>query len=75
MKRQVLFLCTGNSARSPERRVGSVQRRDKAGYVHPLAPRVLAEIGTDHRSAHSKSADEFRDVPFDLVVRCATMRG
>ncbi len=37
------------------------------GYVHPLAVRALAEIGIDH-SGRSKSADEFRGAPFDLVV-------
>lgn len=38
-----------------------------AGYVHPLALRVLVEIGIDHQG-RSKSVDELRDVPFDLVV-------
>lgn len=40
---------------------------EPAGYVHPLAIRALAEIGIEHEG-RSKSADEFRDVPFDLVV-------
>ncbi len=38
-----------------------------AGHVHPNALRALAEIGIEHHG-RSKSADEFRDVPFDLVV-------
>jgi len=38
-----------------------------AGYVHPLAIRALAEIGIQHEG-RSKSVDEFRTVPFDLVV-------
>ncbi len=37
------------------------------GYVHPLAVRALAEIGIAH-AGRSKPADEFRGVPFDLVV-------
>jgi len=37
------------------------------GYVHPNALRVLAEIGIEHHG-RSKSANEFRDAPFDLVV-------
>ena len=37
------------------------------GYVHPLALRALAEIGINH-AGRSKSADEFRGAPFDLVV-------
>ena len=38
-----------------------------AGYVHPNALRALAEIGIEHHG-RSKSADEFRGVPFDLVI-------
>ncbi len=38
-----------------------------AGFVHPLALRVLAEAGIAHRGA-SKPADVFRGQSFDLVV-------
>ena len=38
-----------------------------AGFVHPLALRVLAESGFAHEG-RSKSADEFRGQLFDLVV-------
>jgi arsenate reductase len=78
VKRKVLFLCTGNSARSQmaEAIVNSELGDDweafsagtaPAGYVHPSARRVLSEIGIDHHG-RSKSVDEFRDVAFDLVV-------
>ena len=78
MTRQVLFLCTGNSCRShlAEAIVNARLRGDwsavsagtqPAGYVHPLAIRALAEIGIQHEG-RSKSVDEFRTVPFDLVV-------
>ena len=78
MKRRVLFLCTGNSCRSQmAEAIVNAQWSDKweavsagvqpAGYVHPLAVRALAEIGIAH-SGRSKSADEFRGLPFDLVV-------
>lgn len=78
MTRQVLFLCTGNSCRShlAEAIVNARLSSDwsavsagtqPAGYVHPLAIHVLAEIGIEHQG-RSKSVDEFRDVPFDLVV-------
>jgi arsenate reductase (thioredoxin) len=79
MKRNVLFLCTGNSARS-QMAEGLVNhlRGDKwhavsagthpTGYVHPVAIAALKEIGVDTSAARSKSADEFRDVPFDLVI-------
>jgi arsenate reductase len=38
-----------------------------AGYVHPLALQVLAEIGIQH-DGMSKSVDEMRGFDFDLVV-------
>lgn len=77
-RRKVLFLCTGNSCRShmAEAIVNSrlsdeweaVSAGTKpTGYVHPNALRALAEIGIVHHG-RSKHADEFRDMPFDLVV-------
>jgi arsenate reductase len=43
-----------------------------SGYVHPKALQVLAEIGI-HHSGTSKHADEYRTIPFDLVVTvCAS---
>jgi arsenate reductase len=78
MKRKVLFLCTGNSCRSQlAEAIVNARMGDKweavsagtypSGYVHPNAIRVLKEIGVEHQG-RSKSADEFRNVPFDLVV-------
>lgn len=79
MKHRVLILCTGNSARSQmaEALVNHV-RGDRweafsagthpTGYVHPHAISALKEIGVDISDARSKSVDEFRDVPFDLVI-------
>jgi arsenate reductase len=77
-QRKVLFLCTGNSCRSQmaeaivNARLGDAwvaysAGTQPAGYVHPLALQVLAEIGIEHRG-RSKSADEYRQMPFDLVV-------
>lgn len=77
-KRRVLFLCTGNSARSQmaeaivNARLGdqwqAVSAGTKpAGYVHPKAVAALREFGIQH-AGRSKSADEFRDADFDLVV-------
>jgi arsenate reductase len=37
------------------------------GHVHPKAIAALEEIGI-HHNGRSKSADEFREVAFDLVV-------
>jgi arsenate reductase (thioredoxin) len=78
MKHKVLFLCTGNSSRSQmaeaivNARLGEEWEAVSAGaqpadYVHRLALRALAEIGINH-AGRSKSADEFRGAPFDLVV-------
>ena len=39
-----------------------------AGWVHPLAIGALAEIGIDISSAQSKSADQFLNETFDVVV-------
>jgi arsenate reductase len=77
-RRRVLFLCTGNSARSQmaeaivnSRQGGEWQAQSAgthpAGYVHPLAVRALAEIGIEHLG-RSKAVDEMRDIQFDLVV-------
>ena len=77
-KRQVLFLCTGNSCRSQlAEAIVNARLSDEweavsagtypSGSVHPLAIRVLQEIGIEHQG-RSKSVDEFRTVPFDLVV-------
>jgi arsenate reductase len=79
MARRVLFLCTGNSCRSQmaEAIVNSGRAGDweavsagsrPAGFVHPLAVRVLSEIGVEVRGARSKPVSEFHGQPFDLVV-------
>ncbi len=79
MRRRVLFLCTGNSCRS-QMAEGLVNHflgdewqaysagTNPAGYVHPLAVRVMAELGVDISAQQSRSADEFRGTDFDLVV-------
>ena len=79
MKKRILFLCTGNAARSQMAEglarafhgdvVEAVSAGSRpTGWVHPLATRALAEIGIDHSGATSKSADQFVDQPFDVVV-------
>ncbi len=79
MKKRILFLCTGNAARSQmaeglmrayhgdEWDVFSAGSRP-AGWVHPLAIRALAEIGIDATGQTSKSAEQFINQPFDIVV-------
>lgn len=78
MKR-VLILCTGNSCRSQMAEAiwqelgkgdwqASSAGSDPAGYVHPLAVRVLSEIGIDISTNVSKSVSQFEGEHFDLVV-------
>ncbi len=78
-KKRILFLCTGNAARSQmaeglmrafhgdEIEVVSAGSH-AAGFVHPLAIGALAEIGIDISDAQSKSAAPFLDQSFDVVV-------
>jgi arsenate reductase len=78
-KRRVLFLCTGNSARSQiaeavvnhflgDRWEAHSAGTAPVGFVHPLAVEVLAEWGIAIASLRSKSVEELRGVAFDLVV-------
>jgi arsenate reductase (thioredoxin) len=78
-KYRVLVLCTGNSARSQmaeglinaqlaDRFVAQSAGTQPAGYVHPQAIAALREIGIDISDHRSKSADEFKGTPFDVVI-------
>jgi arsenate reductase len=68
-KTKVLFLCTGNSARSQiaeallTTMAGATFDVFSAGLepkgVHPMTIRVLQEIGIDWSQAHSKSLNEY----------------
>jgi arsenate reductase len=79
MKKCVLFLCTGNSCRSHmaegltnhflgDSWTAVSAGTEPAGYVHPMAIAALAELGIDISQHTSKTADEFRDTPLDLVI-------
>ncbi len=75
----VLVLCTGNSCRSHMAegllrarashlfRVASAGSRP-AGYVHPEAIAVMAELGIDLAGHRSKSLDEFREQAVHTVI-------
>ena len=77
---KILFLCTGNSARSIFgeyliRRIGRDRFEsysagaDPTGSVNPFALRVLAELyHIDASEARSKSWDEYKDIKFDFVI-------
>jgi arsenate reductase len=54
------------NARHPDWRAFSAGIRP-TGVVHPMAIRVLREIGIEHRG-ESKMAEQFREQEFDLVV-------
>ena len=74
----VLFVCNGNSARSQiaeallHRFGGADFGVSSAGtspkQVHPLAVRVLAEIGIDWQEARAKPVTELLDRSFDYVI-------
>jgi arsenate reductase (thioredoxin) len=77
-KMRVLILCTGNSCRSQfaeaiinhdmgDRWDAFSAGTNPAGYVHPFAIKTLLEIGIEHHGV-SKSVDQFRNEPFDLVI-------
>jgi arsenate reductase len=75
---RVLFVCTGNSARSQMaeallQRIGGAEFAvDSAGTdpkgVNPFTVRVLSESGIDWSGSRSKSVDEFLDQSFEYVI-------
>ena len=76
---RVLILCTGNSCRSQMAEAwlryldgGRFEVHSAgshpAGYVHPLAVQVMAEIGIDISRYRSKHMNQFIDEPFDYVI-------
>ena len=78
-KRRVLFICTGNSARSQMAEglanhiVGNAWEAYSAGtqpsgYVHPLAIEAMSEICIDLFSHRSKSLECFHGMDFDVIV-------
>lgn len=79
LKPTVLILCTGNSCRShlaegvlraaagdmlDVRSAGS----NPSGYVHPLAIKVMKEIGIDISGHRSKHMNEFLPQPVETVI-------
>ncbi len=79
MKRRVLFLCTGNAARS--QMAEALARADHgdlldavsagsrpADVVNPLAIRAIEELGLSMDGAYTKGAEEFLAETFDAVV-------
>jgi len=77
MPARVLFLCTGNSARSPiaeallQRAADNVRVASAGSHpkpVHPNTVRVMREYGIDLSGRRSKHLDEFTGRRFDYVI-------
>lgn len=77
--RRVLFLCTGNSARSQIseallRHIGGDEFEvysagtDITSEVNPFAVEVLKEIGVNTEGLHPKKVDQFARQLFDVVI-------
>jgi len=77
MKR-VLLICTKNSARSQMaeglinhdlgERVQAYSAGIEPSSVHPLAVKVMGEMGIDISRHRAKALDEFADQKFDYVI-------
>jgi ArsR family transcriptional regulator, arsenate/arsenite/antimonite-responsive transcriptional repressor / arsenate reductase (thioredoxin) len=75
---RLLFLCTGNSARSQiaealveTRSAGAVEARSAGSHpkpLHPNAVRVMAERGVDISGRPTKSFSRFARTRFDRVI-------
>jgi arsenate reductase len=78
IKKKVLFVCTGNSVRSQMaegllKTLGEGRWEVRSAgviksYVHPLAIRVMEEIGIDISRQTSKSMGKFANGKFDYVI-------
>lgn len=76
---KILFICTGNSARSimAEALVNHIAGEKywaysagakPSGVIHPLTIKTLESKGIKTDSLRSKPLDEFRDWQFDIVI-------
>lgn len=78
MKKNLLFLCTGNSCRSQMaeawlRHLKPTQfNAYSAGIeqhgLNAMAVQVMAEVDVDMSNHHSKSLDDLSDIKFDYVI-------
>lgn len=78
MTTKILILCTGNSCRS-QMAEGFLQSfsdalsvqsagTNPAARVHPLAVKVMKEVGIDLSGNHPKNVEEFLNDSFEYVV-------
>jgi len=77
--RNILFLCTGNSCRSQmaeallrhmaDGRFNAMSAGSHpAGFIHPLAEEAMRRMEVPMDEQSSKSWDEFRGTPVDVVI-------
>lgn len=77
-KKKILFLCTTNSCRSQMaegittyyygEKFDAFSAGAKPTFVHPLAIKVMTEIGIDISKQKSKLIKEFFSLDFDYVI-------
>jgi arsenate reductase len=77
-KVKILFLCTGNSARSQiaegwtkalkSNEIEAYSAGIEAHGLNPLATQVMAEAGVDISNQRSKLVDEVNNIDFDYVL-------
>ncbi len=76
--KKILILCTGNSCRS-QMAHGILLAKDSeifvrsagtqpSGYVHPLAIKVMKELGIDISAHQSTHTDKYLNEPWDYVI-------
>ncbi len=79
MKKRILFLCTGNSARSQmaeavlnywdsDKFIAYSAGSNPAEEIHPLAVKVLSQAGFDMTNKRPKSMDEFLNEEIDFII-------
>lgn len=78
MRKRVLFLCTGNSARSQMAegwlrhlaadRFEVFSAGTRPAGLNPHSVEAMHEVGIDISGQRSKSVDEFAGQPFDYVI-------
>ena len=77
-KKKVLFICTGNSARSQiaeglinnfySDKFEAFSAGTNPSRINPYAIKVMEEIGIDISKQMSKNISEFNNVEFDIVI-------
>jgi arsenate reductase len=75
---RILFLCTGNSARSQmaegwarflsKGKVDAISAGTEPKTLNPLAVHAMAEVGIDISKQQSKAMDVYSGQPFDFVI-------